>query len=57
VISGEERLDMVVPVGVTRRYASLIRDARYEMIERTGHLGVITKPERFADLVSSFVAA
>ena len=57
VTSGEETLDRVVPVAVTRRYASLIRGARYEMIERTGHIGLLTRPDRFASLVSEFVHA
>ena len=55
VISGEEGLDRVVPVRVTRTYASLIDGARYEVIERTGHIGLLTKPERFASLVGGFV--
>lgn len=57
VITGEEALDRVVPVSVTRKYASLIAGARYEVIERTGHIGLLTRPERFAALVSDFVHA
>jgi 3-oxoadipate enol-lactonase len=57
VISGEEPLDRVVPVRVTRRYASLIHGARYEMLDRTGHLGSLTQPERFARLLADFVHA
>lgn len=57
VITGEEGLDQVVPVGVTRRYASLIRGARFEMMDRTGHIGMLTQPHRFADLVGGFVHA
>lgn len=57
VISGEERLDKVVPVSVTRNYTSLIRGARYEMLERTGHLGMLTQADRFAQIVSGFVHA
>jgi pimeloyl-ACP methyl ester carboxylesterase len=57
VITGEESLDRIVPVPITRRYESLIPGARYEMIEATGHLGVLTRPERFAELVAGFVAA
>jgi 3-oxoadipate enol-lactonase len=57
VISGEEPLDRVVPVRVTRRYASLIHGARYEMLDRTGHLGSLTQPERFARVLADFVHA
>ena len=57
VITGEEDLDRVVPVETTRRYASMIRGARYEVMKDTGHLGVLTQPERFAQLVGDFVHA
>lgn len=55
VTTGEPQLDAVVPVEATRRYLSLIPGARYAMIERTGHLGLLTRPERFAAIVSGFV--
>ena len=57
VITGEESLDRVVPVAVTRRYQSLIRGARYEVLERTGHIGIVTRPAQFADVVTRFVHA
>jgi pimeloyl-ACP methyl ester carboxylesterase len=57
VITGEEDLDRVVPVGNTRTYASLIRDARYEVLPGTGHIGVLTQPDRFAELISGFAYA
>lgn len=57
VLTGEEPLDRVVPVHVTRRYASLIRGARYEMLTGTGHLGSLTQPARFAEVVAEFVHA
>jgi pimeloyl-ACP methyl ester carboxylesterase len=57
VLSGEEHLDRVVPVATTRRYAQLIGTARYEQLTGTGHLGVLTQPKRFAQLVSDFVHA
>ena len=53
--TGEQELDRVVPVETTRRYASMIGGARYELMNATGHLGVLTQPERFATLVSEFV--
>lgn len=55
VISGEEHLDRIVPVRMTRRYTELIPGARYEQIAGTGHLGVVTHPRRFAGLVGGFV--
>jgi pimeloyl-ACP methyl ester carboxylesterase len=55
VISGEPELDRVVPVANTRRYASLIPNARYELMPGTGHLGVLTHPDRFAAIVSGFI--
>lgn len=57
VISGQEDLDRVVPVETTRRYAAMIPGARYEVLKATGHLGVLTQPERFARLVGDFVHA
>ena len=57
VITGEEGLDTVVPVHVTQRYCEFIPAARYEKLERTGHIGMITQPERFAELVGGFAHA
>lgn len=57
VVTGEAALDGIVPVASTRRYADLIPGARYTMMQGTGHLGVLTQPQRFADLVSDFVNA
>lgn len=57
VVTGEEGLDRVVPVGVSRRYASLVAGAQYVVMDRTGHIGVLTQPERFARIVTDFVHA
>lgn len=57
VVTGEAHLDRVVPTEVTRSYTSLIPGARYEMMERTGHIGLVTRPERFSALVCGFVHA
>ena len=57
VISGDDELDRVVPPITTRRYAELIRGARYEQLTGTGHLGVMTQPKRFAKVVGDFVDA
>jgi pimeloyl-ACP methyl ester carboxylesterase len=57
IVSGEDGLDRVVPVASTRSYATLLPDAEYRVIERTGHMGVLTQPDRFADIVTGFVHA
>jgi len=54
ILTGEPHLDRVVPVRATREYASLIKHARAATIERTGHLGFITRPDVFVDLVAPF---
>lgn len=57
VVTGEEGLDRVVPVGSTRAYASLIPHAEYQLIPGTGHMAVLTQPARFAGIVCGFVHA
>jgi pimeloyl-ACP methyl ester carboxylesterase len=57
VVTGEDTLDRVVPVSSTRTFCSLIAGAEYEVMRRTGHLGVLTQPSRFAELVGNFVHA
>jgi pimeloyl-ACP methyl ester carboxylesterase len=54
VITGESGLDGVVPVQMTRDYLRLWPHARAVTIDRTGHLGLVTRPDRFADLVVGF---
>lgn len=57
VITGEEGLDRVVPVRLTREYGRAWPWARVEVIGRTGHLGMTTRPDRFAALVVPFAEA
>jgi hypothetical protein len=38
----------------SREYLGLIRGARHEVLNRTGHLGVVLRPERFAKMVVDF---
>ena len=57
VVTGEPGLDRVVPVASTREFASLIPGAKYEMMEGTGHIGLVTQPDRFARIVGTFVNA
>ena len=54
VVTGEAELDRVVPVESTRSYLDAIPGARYAGIERTGHIGLVTQPDRFADVVARF---
>ncbi len=57
VVTGEEGLDRVVPVASTRAYASLIAEAEYRVLKSTGHMGLLTQPSLFADIVGGFVNA
>jgi pimeloyl-ACP methyl ester carboxylesterase len=54
VVTGEPRLDLIVPVRATREYSALWPKARVETITNTGHLGLITRPETFASIVVPF---
>ena len=55
LVTGEPELDRVVPVGAALEYQTLIRGARHVTLERTGHLGVISRPHALAALVTEFV--
>jgi pimeloyl-ACP methyl ester carboxylesterase len=57
VITGEDGLDRIVPTAGTREYLKLIPDVRSVVLDRTGHLGLVTQPDRFAALVGTFVHA
>lgn len=54
VVTGEATLDRVVPTSATLRYVSSLRTAHHAVLSDTGHLGVVTKPDAFADLVTRF---
>ena len=54
VVTGERDLDQVVPYEETVRYVDLIPGAAFELFERTGHLGTVLAPERFAAIVARF---
>ena len=56
IVTGERHLDHVVPVEGSSEYLQLIRNARAMVIERTGHLGSITRPDAFAAIVAAFVS-
>ena len=55
VVTGVAGLDRVVPVDSTREYLSAIPGASHAQIEGTGHIGLVTKPDRFSDIVGRFV--
>jgi pimeloyl-ACP methyl ester carboxylesterase len=55
VVAGEPALDYVVPPSGTSQYVAAIRGARAVTLERTGHLGSITRPDLFAEVLREFV--
>jgi pimeloyl-ACP methyl ester carboxylesterase len=57
IVSGEPRLDFVVPSTGTLEYAQLIPGSQTVTLSGTGHLGSITQPEAFAKVVSDFLAS
>jgi pimeloyl-ACP methyl ester carboxylesterase len=54
IVTGERDLDHVVPVDGSCEYLQLILDSRAMVLERTGHLGSITRPDAFAAIVRAF---
>jgi pimeloyl-ACP methyl ester carboxylesterase len=55
VITGAPMLDRVVPVASSLDYLTLIPGARHVTLERTGHLGYLTRPAAYAHVVAEFV--
>lgn len=55
VVTGEPSLDRVVPPAMTLDYMRLWPHAHHVTLPHTGHLGLITRPAAFADIVSSFL--
>lgn len=55
LVTGEAALDCVVPTRVTYEYRQLWPHARVATIERTGHIGFITRPRAMADAIVPFV--
>jgi 3-oxoadipate enol-lactonase len=51
VVTGEPALDRVVPVQGTREYLDLIAGAACRTLENTGHIGVVTRPDEFVELI------
>jgi pimeloyl-ACP methyl ester carboxylesterase len=55
VVSGERDLDRVVRHDETMSYVTAIDGASFQLFEKTGHLGTISAPERFAAIVARFL--
>ena len=55
VMTGEPALDKVVPVQVTERYMTELHTAQRVVLERTGHIGLVTRPDTFAEILGRFV--
>lgn len=55
LVTGEPGLDRVVPVDVTRRYLDEFAAAQHVILEHTGHIGLVTRPEAFAGTIERFV--
>ena len=57
VVTGDSKLDRVVPVRDTKKYLRLIPGATHVVLQGTGHVGVVSKPYRFAELAGQFIHA
>jgi pimeloyl-ACP methyl ester carboxylesterase len=57
VVTGESRLDRVVPVRDSKKYLKLIPGATHTVLEGTGHVGVVSRPYRFSQIVGPFIYA
>jgi pimeloyl-ACP methyl ester carboxylesterase len=55
IVTGEAALDRVVPVSGAREFLRLIAGSRWATLERTGHLGLVTRPQEFAKMVQEFL--
>lgn len=55
IITGEGGLDRVVPVETTKEYLRIWPRAEFVTLQRTGHLGSITRPAEFADAIAAFL--
>jgi pimeloyl-ACP methyl ester carboxylesterase len=55
VITGEPDFDKVVAVQHSLQYLRLIPGATHTTLAGTGHIGVVTKPARFAEIAGRFI--
>ena len=56
VVTGEPELDRVVPVEVSRRTLAHLPSARHVVLSRTGHIGIVTQPDRFCRVMDEFLS-
>ena len=54
IVTGEPALDNVVPVAATHEYLRIWPQASLATLAHTGHLGLITRPAAFANIVVPF---
>jgi pimeloyl-ACP methyl ester carboxylesterase len=54
VVTGQPGLDRVVPAELTAEYARIWPHATAVTLERTGHLGLDTRPAEFAAIIARF---
>jgi pimeloyl-ACP methyl ester carboxylesterase len=54
LVTGDPALDKVVPVAATHEYLRIFPKASIATLARTGHLGLITRPAAFANVVAPF---
>jgi len=57
LITGEPRLDRVVPVQSTLHYLTLIPGSTFSRLSGTGHIGLVSRPRVFSLLVNEFLDA
>lgn len=55
LITGESHLDHVVARASSLEYLGLIPHATHVELAGTGHVGLVTKPDRFAEIVDAFL--
>ncbi len=55
VLTGEPALDAVVPVQVTEQYMQELQSVERAVLSRTGHIGLVTRPDTFAEILGRFV--
>ncbi len=55
VLTGDDRMDVVVPPTSSLRYLSLVPGAVADRLPGTGHFGMVTQPAAFAQAVATFV--
>lgn len=55
VVTGERALDRVVPVDITERYMNELHAAQRVVFEGTGHIGIVTRPDLFAEIIGKFL--